>query len=762
MTDRGLLRGVAKAIPRAVVGMPPPRRLLEHGSSGRVSPETGGQATTSAESAPTDAPSSSSTRPRTGTSNGCSLAPGDLIAGEFRIEKQLGSGTQSTVWLVSDPETREMRALKLFNKVGDEHGREEAWRLLSLTHPEIVRLYRVVEHHGHIGLLMDYLEGGSLGKLLDDRPDGLPAEECLSVLRGVAPALDHAHGSGITHHDIKLENLMLAELPKSGLNPKHLRICDFGLSSVMGPAGSRAACGTPAYWAPEIHRCEPATLRSDLFSLAVTLFYLNTGRLPFGKCDLREIYMRKVRRDGPPHPHSGNRAFDRAIMRALSRRPEDRFDSFDEFLYAASGGLQGSRAPARTPVRMLCLASSTALVLAVGVVQLIVPVGDVRATFEQALPLEGAPVALAEGQPAYVTRQAHHEWVFDLNDRRRATVDVAFEGRPAQTFTRAAGEPFRAEVPIPAEGVHRLQVLVEDRVVGSLTVELDGTVQDPELAPLVSGPFHDLAEPLFIEVGNESDVKQLFSLDSPRPSEAKKIENGAFQFEGSLLNFGSTGQNSWTKKLRFRVLDEHGNQATFEVSVRMRDRATILEKYEQSFERLGLDTSNPRAIRDSHRNLTDWRSNFRPPELTDEEKETFLESIGFVDVFQEVSLLREQLPSQSLTVLGTLGEGRLDTCMGEDSLIVRSRTRSWSFGPGCTLIVEVHDPVHEHLRCFDDEGTQLAVAKIYVSRDDPTIGKSRIALTFPSGHPAPTYLRFASNWPPEAEVETTLRLIVEE
>ena len=212
---------------------------------------------------------------------------GDLIGGRYRLEEHLGSGGMGHVWLAWDERLSRAVALKQLRAVPDlpeaevavahERAMREARLTARLDHPNAVRVYDVVDHHGEPCLVMQYVPSRSLHELLSS--DGaLPPRRVARLGVEIASALAAAHAAHIVHRDVKPGNVLVT-VDGTAL------ITDFGISRAFGDAALTSTgllTGTPAYLAPEIARGEGPTPSSDVFSLGSTLYTAVEGIPPFG------------------------------------------------------------------------------------------------------------------------------------------------------------------------------------------------------------------------------------------------------------------------------------------------------------------------------------------------------------------------------------------------------------------------------------------------------------------------------------------------
>ncbi|MBN1206509.1 MAG: protein kinase [Myxococcaceae bacterium] len=199
---------------------------------------------------------------------------------EFQLVRTLGRGAMGVVYLAHDRSLDRQVAVKFIaapqpNARVRERFQTEARAIARLKHANVVTVFRVGEVTDHPYIVSEYLVGQSLGQLALP----LPWRRALGLGLGLARGLAAAHRQGVLHRDLKPDNALLT-------TEGEVKLLDFGLaelvdpSAAMGPAGARAAAGTPRYMAPELFHGESATPRSDLYSLGLVLYELCTGTLP--------------------------------------------------------------------------------------------------------------------------------------------------------------------------------------------------------------------------------------------------------------------------------------------------------------------------------------------------------------------------------------------------------------------------------------------------------------------------------------------------
>jgi hypothetical protein len=276
-------------------------------------------------------------------------APGELpeTFGRYRIEKKLGQGGMGAVYLAHDTQLGRRVALKVPRLDGDANPEvlqrfdREARAAATLAHPNICPVYDVGEHGGVRYVTMAYVEGRSLAELIRGTR-ALPQRPVAAVVRKIALALAEAHQRGIVHRDLKPANVMI----NSANEPV---VMDFGLARRTGEDDARltregAILGTPAYMPPEqvsgrLSEIGPA---SDVYSLGVILYEMLTARLPFQ--GPATAVLAQVLTQEPPCPSTLRPDLDAELegicLRAMAKKPADRFASMKDFAAALTGYLQ--------------------------------------------------------------------------------------------------------------------------------------------------------------------------------------------------------------------------------------------------------------------------------------------------------------------------------------------------------------------------------------------------------------------------------------
>jgi serine/threonine-protein kinase len=279
---------------------------------------------------------------------------GRIIGSNFRVLKLIGTGAMGHVYQAEQLSLGKMVALKLLRSelMGDEklikRFELEAKNASQLNHPNSIQIIDFGRDRDLLYIAMELLPGVDLGQLIL-REGPLPLGRIARVMDQVLAALDEAHAQGIVHRDLKPGNIMLVS--RRG-DPDFVKVCDFGIAKAQtsregaGLTMKGLVCGTPEYMSPEQARGEEVDGRSDLYAVGVILYQLVVGELPFTASSpvgilskhLAEAPVRPtLRRPGLSLPP----LFERAILRALSKDPDERPQTADqmrrELRDAASG-----------------------------------------------------------------------------------------------------------------------------------------------------------------------------------------------------------------------------------------------------------------------------------------------------------------------------------------------------------------------------------------------------------------------------------------
>jgi len=262
--------------------------------------------------------------------------PGTQI-GSYEVIAPLGNGGMGQVYKVRHLISHRAEAMKvvLSGSAGRPEVTERFLReirvLANLSHPNIAALHTAFHHDDQLIMVMEYVEGMSLG---DRLARGLTLGYSLNYMRQVLSALQYAHSHGVIHRDIKPSNIMIN---KEG----QVKLLDFGLALMSTPdprlTSSGSLLGSVHYISPEQIRGEALDTRSDLYAFGVTLYELITGKLPIQGNSFPEIISGHLRKSPMP-PSTLNPAIpitlSNIVMRLLAKDRTERFQTAGEVLTA--------------------------------------------------------------------------------------------------------------------------------------------------------------------------------------------------------------------------------------------------------------------------------------------------------------------------------------------------------------------------------------------------------------------------------------------
>ena len=271
--------------------------------------------------------------------------------GKYRILRPLGAGGMGEVFLAVDSLLERPVALKaLYQHLTADAGRVERFRheavtLARLSHPNIAILHDLYEYSGSHYMVMEYVEGETFESLIR-RYGPLPVKAALEMFSQSLRGFEYAHARQIIHRDIKPGNLLLNTEGEA-------KITDFGIARVLGErrmTQTGKLIGTLEYMSPEQVQGQEQDARSDIYSLGILLYEMLTGRVPFSSTSDFEI-MKSHIEVSPPSVREIVRELpeevERALQKALAKKPEDRFQNvreFREILEAVAATLAGGSA----------------------------------------------------------------------------------------------------------------------------------------------------------------------------------------------------------------------------------------------------------------------------------------------------------------------------------------------------------------------------------------------------------------------------------
>jgi serine/threonine protein kinase len=258
--------------------------------------------------------------------------------GGYRIDEKLGEGGMGTVYRATELNLERTVAIKVLNSdlaqkpAILERFRVEAKAQANLNHPNVATLYAFLTEQGNAMMVMEFVAGENFQQLVNRRGP-LPAPEAAPLFKQALAGIGAAHEMGIVHRDIKPANIMLNQ---RGV----VKVMDFGIAKVVGDRGltrTGVQLGTVYYMSPEQVKGQNADARSDIYALGVTLYELLTAHVPFNAASEYDVLTDHVH-TAPPLPSTHNahipKGVENIVLKALEKKPEDRFQTVQEFANA--------------------------------------------------------------------------------------------------------------------------------------------------------------------------------------------------------------------------------------------------------------------------------------------------------------------------------------------------------------------------------------------------------------------------------------------
>ncbi len=283
------------------------------------------------------------------------LGPGTEkpMLGRYQVEKELGKGAMGVVYQGRDPKIGRIVAIKTMalaqefeaDELADVKARffREAETAGRLNHPHIVTIFDAGEEHDLAYIAMEFLKGRDLVPFTK-AASLLPVDRVVSIVARVADALGYAHRQNVVHRDVKPANVMYE--PDSDT----VKVTDFGIARITDASKTKTGMvlGTPSYMSPEQLAGKKIDGRSDLFSLAVSLYQMLCGRLPFDGESMAQLMFRIANEPAPDILALNPRlppALAVFLERALAKEADVRFQTGEEFAQALRAGVGGAARP---------------------------------------------------------------------------------------------------------------------------------------------------------------------------------------------------------------------------------------------------------------------------------------------------------------------------------------------------------------------------------------------------------------------------------
>jgi serine/threonine protein kinase len=257
----------------------------------------------------------------------------------FRIVSEIGEGGMGVVYLAEHLELPKRFAIKSLSKSlsSDPQFRnrfyDEAQKQAILDHPNIVQVTDFFEAEGQFFLVMEFVDGQDLGKLIKAKGK-LAEHEALPIFQDILRGLAFAHSKGVIHRDVKPSNVLVDSQGRA-------RIMDFGIAILAGAGDKRVTAtgvtvGSPWYMSPEqIQRPRELDLRTDIYSLGIVLYEMLSSEVPFdGETDF-SVQDQQIHAP-PPNLHQKNPEISEElagiVLKAMAKNPAQRFQGCTEFL----------------------------------------------------------------------------------------------------------------------------------------------------------------------------------------------------------------------------------------------------------------------------------------------------------------------------------------------------------------------------------------------------------------------------------------------
>jgi Protein kinase domain len=356
--------------------------------------------------------------PPTPTSAASRFAPGTLLAGRYRVVYPLGRGGMGEVYRADDLKLGQAVALKFVRSDMPSTTKQRLYDEVRLgrqvSHPNVCRLYDIVEVEGLTFIAMEYVDGEDLASLLS-RIGHLPPDKTLDIARDLCAGLQAAHDRGVLHRDLKPANVMIDGRGRA-------RLTDFGLAVEQQGETRGDTAGTALYMSPEQLAGGELTVKSDLYSLGLVLYEVVAGRRFFSASTLDELRSQhRTERFSRLGVLSGqiDATFQRVVGQCLEEDAQLRPGSARGVMALLPGGdpLEAAIAAGQTPAPDVVAAAGAvgdlsaatawgALAVFVGMLTLVV-YGQSQSSWLATAPPPKTPEVLAERARSVLTRLGH-------------------------------------------------------------------------------------------------------------------------------------------------------------------------------------------------------------------------------------------------------------------------------------------------------------------------------------------------------------------
>jgi serine/threonine protein kinase len=259
------------------------------------------------------------------------------FADYYELKEVIGKGKFGVVNLGIHRKTQQQVAVKIINKDSiktledKELVRIEIGILKLCHHPNVIRLLDHLENEDYIFIVMEYIEGGTLGQYFKKKNFNFSERQASSIMSQIASGVKYLHRYGIVHRDLKPDNIMITQQNDFGV----IKIMDFGLSKIISTQEKMVdGYGTLSYVAPEVLLRTPYNKEVDIWSMGVILYYMLCGHLPF-KGNKEVIIAEKIVYDDLEFDDDEweirSKKVRELISSCLKKEPEERI-TIDEFI----------------------------------------------------------------------------------------------------------------------------------------------------------------------------------------------------------------------------------------------------------------------------------------------------------------------------------------------------------------------------------------------------------------------------------------------
>jgi serine/threonine-protein kinase len=281
---------------------------------------------------------------------------GQTIDGRYLVRRFIGKGGMGRVYEAEHVGLHKRVAIKFLPEDNDADAlarfRREARTASQISHEHVVHVFDVGTTNGREYFAMEYVEGKSLQKVLDEE-GALAPERAVAIAHQLLAGLGAVHAAGLVHRDIKPANVLLATREDGG---DFVKVMDFGLSKTVAMGDDTITSvgrvvGTPQFMAPEQIAGAVVDARADLYAAGICMYAMLVGKVPFAGSKVTKVAAQHLT-ERPPSVATLRPGLPAAVVmavaRALEKEPQSRFQSAREFADALDGKAAPRRASAKT------------------------------------------------------------------------------------------------------------------------------------------------------------------------------------------------------------------------------------------------------------------------------------------------------------------------------------------------------------------------------------------------------------------------------